>query len=54
MYDSSARLIPYAIVADRTPTPEANEEVFSPGCTPRMKFRALKIGAGEKISGNAL
>jgi hypothetical protein len=54
IYDQSALFTPYATIVDLAPTPEAKEDVFSPGWTPRMKLRALKIGADGKISGNAV
>ena len=43
MYDQSARLKPYAVVIDRAPTPDANDAVLLPGCTPSTKLSALSM-----------
>src|SRR6187455_2843193 len=53
MYDQSARLKPYAVVRDFAPTPETNDAVFEPGCTPRMKLSACSAYVRGNRSGNA-
>ena len=45
-YDQSALVVPYAVVAETAPTPEAKEAVLLPGCLPNMKWRASKTGSG--------